>query len=91
MVMRWGKKENGSKPQYNFKMKTLKLSLLTILKYSFFFICYPITWLLLIIDVIVHLLSFRYVELNMTERFTQFVLWIGKKILKKEFSILFGK
>lgn len=72
-------------------MKTLKLSLLTILKYSFFFICYPITWILLIIDVIVHLLSFRYIELNSTETFTAWVLWVGKKILKKEFAILFGK
>ncbi len=91
MVMRWRKKENGSKPQYNFKMKTLKLSLLTILKYSFFILCYPITWVLLIIDVIVHLVSFRYLELRLTERFAQFVLWVGKKILTKEFSILFDK
>lgn len=72
-------------------MKTLQLILLTILKYSFFIISYPIIWLLLLIDVIVHLVSFRNFELDLTERFTTFCLLVGKAILKKEFEILFKK
>ncbi len=72
-------------------MKTLQLILLTIVKYSFFILSYPIIWLLLVVDVIVHLLSFRYVELDLTERFTTFCVRVTKAILKKEFSVIFKK
>ena len=72
-------------------MKTLKLILLTILKYSFFIITYPIIWVLLLIDVVIHLLSFRYIELDLMERFSSFCVYVAKAILKKEFEIIFGK
>ena len=72
-------------------MKSIQLILLTILRYSFFIVTYPLNWLVLIIDILLYLLTFKRFESNMTENLTSFCISVNKFLLKKEFNVIFKK
>jgi hypothetical protein len=73
------------------KRDTVKLALMTIIKGLFFIITYPIVWLLLFIDVLVHILSMGMYESYLSENMTRFTISIMNKMLQIEFKILFKK
>ena len=72
-------------------MKSIQLILLTILRYSFFIVTYPLIWLVVIIDTLLYLLTFKHFETNMTENLTSFCISVNKFLLKKEFNVIFKK
>lgn len=74
----------------NTKTKIL-LTLFTILKGLFFCMTYPLVWLAVILDLIVHILTIGYYETYISETFNRFCVYVLQKILTLEFKLIFNK
>ena len=73
---------------FNQKIKLLFISLL---KYLFAIITVLIQYLLIIIELIILLISFKKVNFNFSSNFADFCIGVHKKILNLEFKIIFKK
>ncbi len=71
-------------------MKNFKLGILTVLKILFFIITYPFSWLIMIVELLLYFISFGKIDKSFTLNFNEFCLFVLKKILDKEFEIIFN-
>lgn len=72
-------------------MKITQLILLSILRYSFFILTFPLIWIAVVIDSVLYLLTFRVFESKITKNLTRFSIFVNKVLLKKEFKVIFKK
>lgn len=72
-------------------MKITQLILLSILRYSFFILTFPLIGIAVVIDSLLYLLTFRVLETKITKNLTSFCIFVNKVLLKKEFKVIFKK
>jgi hypothetical protein len=72
-------------------MNEIKLTLLSIWKYVFFCIAFPIQVVLGIVDILIHIFTLGKVDSTMSQWVADYAIARHKKILDREFKILFKK